>query len=89
MKCSECCDYYYVYIVSVCMCSIVQDMETMLKNCVIFMSDGMIERNRTGLVYSVHSGLVHIYVRLHCHILYCCNFTVNPFKKNVRCFSLL
>ena len=89
LKCSECCDYYYVYIVSVCMCSIVQDMETMLKNCVIFMSDGMIERNRAGLIDSVHSDLVHIYVRLHRHIIYCCNFIVNPLKQYVRCISLL
>jgi len=72
-----------MYRVSVCLCPIVQDMETMPKNSVIFMSDGMIERNRAGLVYSVHSGLVHIYVRPLRHIICCCNLIVNPLKRNV------
>ena len=70
-----------MYRISVCLCPIVQDMEAMLKNSVVFMSDGTIERNRAGLVYSFHSGLVHIYVRLHRHIIYCCNFIVNPLKE--------
>ena len=78
-----------MYRISVCLCPIVQDMETMLKNSVVFMSDGVIEGNRAGLIDSVHSGLVHIYVRLHCHILYCGNIIVNPLKQYVRCISLL
>ena len=78
-----------MYRVSVCLCPIVQDIETMLKNSIIFMSDGRIEKNRARLVYSVHSGLVHIYVRLHRHMIYCCNFIVNLLKIYVRCINLL
>ena len=73
-----------MYRVSVCLCPIVQDMETMLKNSVVFMSS-RIETNRAGLVYSVHSGLVHIYVRLHRHIIYSCNFIANVLKKKRKC----